>query len=152
MNNNWLKYLVIAALLINTATLVFFWLKRPLNGNRPPQALQLLEKELQLDDKQMDAFEISKKQHHRSHDSLLQLMGEKRQMLYSLKSPSIDSTVKQIGAIQEEIELITYHHFEDVRKICTPEQQAKLDKMLLGAVQHLLMPKNRRNPPPPKRD
>ena len=152
MKNNWLKYLVVAALLINTGTLIFFWLKRPLNDNRPPRPLQILEKELQLDNKQLDTFEILKKQHHRSHDSLLQLMAEKRRMLYSSKSVAVDSTIQQIGAIQQEIESITYHHFEDLRKICTPEQKAKLDSLLVGAVQHLLMPKNRGNHPPPRRD
>ena len=152
MKNNWLKYLVVAALLINSATLIFFWLKRPPNDNRPPRPLQILEKELQLDNKQLDTYEIFKKQHHRSHDSLLQLMAEKRRMLYSSKSVAVDSTIQQIGAIQQEIESITYHHFEDLRKICTPEQKAKLDSLLVGAVQHLLMPKNRGNHPPPRRD
>ncbi len=152
MKNNWLKYLVVAALLINSGTLILFWLKRPLNDNRPPRPLQILEKELQLDNKQLDTYEILKKQHHRSNDSLLQLMAEKRRMLYSSKSIAVDSTIHEIGLIQQEIESITYHHFEDLRKICTPKQQAKLDNLLLGAVQHLLMPKDRRNPPPPRRD
>ena len=68
--------------------------------------------------------------------------------MYAQKSVSMDSTLQAIGLLQQQIELVTYQHFENLRKICTPEQQTKLDKMLVGAVQHVLMSKGDKPPPP----
>lgn len=150
MKNNALKYLVVAALLANTATLLFFWLKRPPRGDRPKPPFEILTQELQLNTEQQKAFTLLHKQHHHVHDSLLQSMAEKRKVLYTQKTSQIDSIVQQIGLIQQEIEVITYYHFEDVRKICTPEQQTKLDNILVRSVQHVLMPKGNKQPPPHK--
>ena len=152
MKNNGLKYLVIAALLVNAATLIFFWVTRPPRGGRPPkETFDELTQELKLDNDQQKIYKALRKQHHSSHDSLLQLIAEKRQVLYRQKPTSLDSIIQPIGQLQQEIELITYQHFEEVRKICTPKQQAILDELLVGAVQHVLMPKNNKRPPP-KRD
>lgn len=147
-----LKYLVVAALLLNAATLLFFWLTRPPHG-KPPQKERgdVITRELNLDDDQLKVFNALRVQHHESHDSLLELIAEKRTVLYTQKPTSLDSTIQVLGYLQEQIELMTYQHFEKVRTICTPEQQAKLDKMLAGAVQHVLMPKGGKKPPP-KRD
>lgn len=145
--------MVVAALLINAATLIFFWLKFAStdNGHRPPPR-DLLEKELQFDGKQLAAFDVLKKQHHQQHEQLLQQIAEKRKVLYAPNVVSIDSTVQQIGLLQQQIERMTLSHWEDVRKICTPEQQSKLDTLLFRAVQRILNPNSERKPPPPKRD
>lgn len=149
MKNNILKYLVIAALLVNAATLLFFWLTRPPHPERPQkERVDPIALELKLDDAQLKTFTALRVQHHQSHDSLLQLIGEKRTVLYTQKPASLDSTIQVIGHLQEQIELMTYQHFEKVRTICTPEQQAQLNKMLAGAVQHVLMPKGDKKPPP----
>ena len=151
MKNNLLKYLVIAALFVNAATLVFFWLKRsPRNDRQQKETFDVLIQELKLDNNQQTVFKTLREQHHRSHDSLLQIITEKRQVLYAQKPVSMDSTLQAIGLLQQQIERITYQHFENVRKICTLEQQTKLDKMLIGAVQHVLMPKGDKQPPPRK--
>ncbi len=152
MKNNGLKYIVVAALLVNVATLLFFWFTRPPHLDRPQgEKGDLISKELNLNSDQQATFTTLKRQHHRTHDSLLQIIAEKRMVLYAQKTASLDSTIQVIGHLQEQIELMTYQHFEKVQEICTPEQQAKLDKMLAGAVQHVLMPNNEKKPPP-KRD
>lgn len=152
MKNDGLKYIVAAALLVNVTTLIFFWVTRPPQGGRPPkEAFDTITQELKLDNDQQKAFMTLRQQHHGKHDSLLQLIAEKRKVLYSQKPASLDSILLPIGQLQQEIELVTYQHFEDMRKICTPEQQAKLDKLLVGAAQRVLMPEDNK-PPPPKRD
>lgn len=152
MRNNGLKYIVVAALLLNVATLLFFWFTRPPRPKGLPQEQgDLISKELNLSDEQQAVFTTLIRQHHSTHDSLLQIIAGKRTVLYTQKPASLDSTIQAIGQVQEQIELITYQHFEKVREICTPEQQAKLDKMLAGAVQRVLMPTDEKRPPP-KRD
>ena len=149
MRNNILKYLVIAALIINAATLLFFFLTRPPHRESPRKGGgDPITSNLKLDDAQLKTFTVLREQHHASHDSLLQLIAEKRTVLYTQKPTSLDSTIQVVGHLQEQIELMTYQHFEKVRTICTPEQQVILDKMLAGAVQHVLMQDGNKKPPP----
>lgn len=145
MKNNALKYLVIVALLINAATLIFFWFNRLEKGHLPPPRPEtVLLKALSLDAAQQDIFKILREQHHASHDSLLQIIAAKRQILYRQKQGVNDSILNEIGRLQQDIERITYNHFSDVRKICTPAQQTQLDSLLVKTVQNVLMPKNKK--------
>jgi periplasmic protein CpxP/Spy len=145
MKNNGLKYVVVAALLINAATLIFFWYNRPPNGDKPHlRPERVLIEALKLDKNQQVMFQTLREKHHRTHDSLLQIMAAQRQVLYRQKQVANDSTLHKIGILQAEIERITYNHFTDIRKICTPEQQPLLDNLLEKTVQNILMPKGRR--------
>jgi periplasmic protein CpxP/Spy len=148
MRNNWLKYLVVVALLVNAATLIFFWYHRPPEeGKRAARQGRVLIEDLKMDEQQQALFQPLRQQHHQTHDSLLQLIAEQRQILYSQKRAANDTVIQKIGLLQGEIERITYDHFKDVRKICTPEQQVQLDILLGKTVQNILMPKNKRKKP-----
>jgi periplasmic protein CpxP/Spy len=145
MKNNGLKYVVVAALLINAATLIFFWFNRPPHEGKPDSGPgQMLIAALKLDKNQQDLYQTLRDQHHHTHDSLLQIIATQRQVLYSQKQVVNDSMLHNIGLLQEEIERITYNHFTDIRKICTPEQQPLLDNLLEKTVQNILMPKDKR--------
>jgi periplasmic protein CpxP/Spy len=145
MKNNGLKYLVAIALIINAATLIFFWYNRPpQEGKRGLKPGRVLIEELKLDEKQQVLFQPLRDQHHQAHDSLLQIIAAQRQILYSQKQVANDTILHQIGLLQQEIERVTYDHFKEVRKICTPEQQAQLDILLGKTVQNILMPKDKK--------
>lgn len=140
MRSNILKYIVFAALLINAITLVFFWLKRP--AHKPPKRIEnIVIDELKMDTKQQAIYTKQHKAHHRTHDSLLQLIAAQRRILYAQKQGTNDTILQKIGTLQQEIELVTYNHFIDVRNICTPEQQIILDNLLERTFQQLLQPK-----------
>jgi periplasmic protein CpxP/Spy len=145
MRNNGLKYLVAIALLINAATLIFFWYNRPPEeGRHGAKQGRMLIEELKFDAQQVAFFQPLRVQHHQAHDSLLQIIAAQRQILYSQKQGANDTIVNKIGLLQAEIERITYDHFMDVRKICSPEQQVQLDTLLEKTVQNILMPKTKR--------
>lgn len=145
MKNNGLKYLVAIALIINAATLIFFWYNRPpQEGKRGLKPGRVLIEELKLDTQQLVLFQPLRDQHHQAHDSLLQIIATQRQILYSQKQAANDTILHKIGLLQAEIERITYDHFQEVRKICTPEQQAQLDILLGKMAQIILMPKDKR--------
>jgi periplasmic protein CpxP/Spy len=148
MKNNVLKYMVVAALIINAAALIFFWLKRP-HGDGPPPSRpdQVLIETLNLDKNQQELYKTMRLQHHSAHDSLLKIIAAQRQVLYSQKQGANDTVFQKIGLMQQEIEQVTYDHFMAVRKICTPEQQVELDKLLANTVQSILTPKKRRGKP-----
>ena len=149
MKTNWLKYLVAIALVINAATLIFFWVNRPPNGeNKPPSRPErVLIESLKMDEKQEAIFKLLRVQHHQTHDSLLQIIADQRQVLYSQKQVANDSILQQIGLLQQQIERVTYDHFKEIRKICTPKQQVQLDTLLGKTVQGILTPKDKKRPP-----
>jgi hypothetical protein len=137
MRSNILKYFVIAALLINATTLIFFWLKRP----APKRIENIIIDELKMDNQQQAIYTMQHRAHHHLHDSLLQLIAAQRRILYAQKQSANDTILQKIGALQQEIELVTHKHFIDVRNICTPEQQIILDNLLEKTFQRLLQPK-----------
>jgi periplasmic protein CpxP/Spy len=149
MKTNWLKYLVAIALLINAATLAFFWYNRPPNGESKPnlRPARVLIEELKMDEKQQAVFQTLRDKHHQTHDSLLQIIAAQRQVLYSQKLVANDTILQQIGLLQQQIERVTYDHFKDIRNICTAEQQAQLDILLGKTVQNILSPKDKKRPP-----
>jgi periplasmic protein CpxP/Spy len=148
MKNNGLKYLVILALVVNAATLIFFWYNRPSQeGRQVFKPGRVLVKELNLSAEQAALFKPLREQHHQTHDSLLKIIAAQRQILYSQKQVVNDTIIHKIGLLQQEIERITYNHFMEIRKICTPGQQVQLDTLLEKTVQNILMPKNKRLPP-----
>jgi hypothetical protein len=148
MKNKGLKYLVAITLIINAATLLFFWLHRPPHGGNPGlRPDRVLVDALKMDKKQQALYRTLHQEHHRIHDSLLTQIAAKRQVLYVQKQAASDSMIQEIGFLQAEIERVTYEHFKDVLKICTPKQQAQLDALLGKTVQRILMPKKTRQKP-----
>jgi periplasmic protein CpxP/Spy len=147
MKNNGLKYLVAIALLVNAATLIFFWYNRlPEEGKRGAKPGRILIETLKMDAQQQAVFKPLRDLHHQAHDSLLTLIAAERQALYSQNKAANDTIIQKIGFLQQEIERITYDHFGDVRKICTPEQQTQLDTLLGKTVQNILTPKKKKQP------
>lgn len=137
MNNNWFKILVILALLINAGTLIYFLSSGP--KDRPHRRpAQILNETLKLDTKQQETYAVLRKSHHITHDSLLKVIATQRQYLYNEKQMANDSLLTKIGLLQKEIERVTYEHFKEVRQICTPEQQVKLDTLLAKTAQNVL--------------
>ena len=68
------------------------------------------------------------------------------------KNIDADSLAGEIGQKQAKIELMTYNHFQQLKKICDKEQAKKLKSLFEGQID-----KERRNipflgtpPPPPK--
>lgn len=143
MKNNWLKIIVIFALLINAATLLFlgWFASKPKPHLRPAE---ILKTTLKMDEKQQVLYDNLHKRHHVQHDSLLKWVAHHRQNLYAQKQQANDSILNQIGALQKEIERITYEHFKEVRQICTPEQQLQLEDLLVRIAQNVLMPQEKR--------
>jgi periplasmic protein CpxP/Spy len=141
-----LKYTVVAALLINTATLIFFWSKR--QEEKPTKKpFEVLIEALKLSNAQQETYKNLREEHRDAHAILLKRMAVQRKSLYSQKQTANDTIIHNIGLLHEEIELLTYHHFEDVRKICTPEQQVTLDSVLAKTVQNILQPLNKKRHP-----
>lgn len=162
VKNKILGLVVIVLLVANLVSLVVFWLgsRRPLPGDGG-DAASFIIKELQLDAKQQQTFLQLRTQHH---EQVVELQDETRQAkdaFFNLlnKDSVTDSEVQAAAATimqkQEQIDLVTFAHFKQLRAICTETQKKKFNVILREAI-HIQSPKSMpvqpSGPPPPNGD
>jgi periplasmic protein CpxP/Spy len=146
MNRNWLKYIVVCALLLNVATLCFLLF----NKQKPPKLpLEVLIEALDLDKEQSAKMTVLKNNHSAERSNLRDEISKNRRLLYkdfTTTTPAqIDSANATIARLYQQIEDLNFQHFKDIRALCRPEQQVEFDNLLLEIVRLL-----DRKPPPPK--
>ncbi|MES3018617.1 MAG: Spy/CpxP family protein refolding chaperone [Bacteroidota bacterium] len=146
----WILIMILIA--VNAATLFFIVTGPPAEGGKKFD--RTIIRELSLTEEQVAQFEIMKRAHHQE---ITQLDGEMRstyeKYFYLLAEPT-DSLAKDsleniLSTKQKEKIQITYQHFNDLRKICTPEQREKF-KDLVPILMHVITPQ--KNPRPPRRN
>ncbi|MDI9364212.1 MAG: hypothetical protein QM541_04615 [Flavobacterium sp.] len=160
--NKWWLIAVIVLLVVNTATLTIFWLERKdhnLLGSRPKgaEAQAFLIKELALDSTQQIQYLELVKAHRSGTNAIKKELKNAKDSFFNLLG---DSTVNEVvikqaanraSAVETQLDLLTFKHFQQIRSICTPTQKAKFDTIIKTLVrrmgpsqQHPLGP-----PPPP---
>jgi periplasmic protein CpxP/Spy len=143
--NKFKNWLIIVLLAINLITVSVIWMQivnkkqtqQVIQNNRPSESVNLLKKELDLNDDQTkqlekmrtDQFDQSKKYNDRLNDL-------KKQLAEELFKESPDTTLanskaKEIGDLQSKVEAMRFNHFKELLAICTPEQKEKLKPILI---------------------
>jgi len=107
-------------------------------------------KKLNFNQQQAVAFNQLRKTHH---DSIEILQEEGRKLRKSFfdglktnNSINNDSVANMIAVNQKQIELLTYHHFEKVKQLCTPEQKQIFDEIIEDVLKNLSRPPANRRP------
>jgi len=155
-----LYILVGVLLLVNIATLGFIWytsfklrLEPPLNPPRPDSSNSFLADELGFTGEQSQKFDVLKKDHHQAVEKIMQQTKELKDQLFDCIKTGDDAKAKEMAAKLSDnnkaIELLTYEHFKEVRKICSDEQKVKFDKILIELVRGLETQSPPPNGPPP---
>lgn len=127
------QYIIGGLILLNALLIGWQWF-----GPRkhPPRPEDILKKELQLTDEQMNAYRELIREHRMIADPLESDMAELRKQLFNYDQP--DSTKEKIAnAIAEKqakLEMSFHDHFKKVRMLCTDEQKKKFDEVLLRAL------------------
>ena len=126
-------YIVITFTLVAINGLLLSWLifKKP---QRPegegPKAL-IIEK-LRFDKTQIKAYELLIQNHRREIKTHEVLLNQAKQNLYEqLTTPTteLDTLYEIIAREHSNIEQIHFHHFEDIKKLCRPEQIAHFEAL-----------------------
>lgn len=124
---------IIGLLLLNIATLGFLFFNgfkpegMPHEGRRQPKAI-IIEK-LHFDANQQKEYEKLIRWHRGAIDQLDDSIRQTKNKLYSgLSESSIntktkDSLIALLNAYQKQVEETHFKHFEDIKKLCKPEQQ-----------------------------
>lgn len=146
---------------ISALTTIWFQQHRPPEPSRrlelerrepPPERVnQFLKDELRLTEAQTAQFAEYQNRHFAHVREIREAMRDlKQELFHELSAPAPDTMKVErlaaaIGARQSELEKTTFYHFLGLKRLCTPEQQAKLDA-LFGELLRMLDP--RPQPPP----
>lgn len=144
---------IIGLLLINLATLGFLFLNGPKpdgrthEGRRQPKAI-IIEK-LHLDTNQQKEYEKLIRWHREEIDQLDDSIRQTKNKLYSglsetnINTKTKDSLIALLNAYQKQVEETHFKHFEDIKKLCKPEQQEDF-KALTEELSRIFAPRPRR--------
>ena len=141
--NKLLMWAVVILLIANTATLAIFWLNRPPKRGGPPS--EFLIKELGFDAKQKDQYLAMVQKHRTGADEIKKKIGAARDRFFHLlNQPNVNdstklSASKNVTDLIGQLDMMTFDHFKEVMKICTPEQEKKFEHiigMMDGPLQH----------------
>jgi periplasmic protein CpxP/Spy len=140
---------IVVLFLINIMTLAFFTLKGPRGKDRKPPK-EYIAKKLHFDDKQIIEYDILIDEHQSKIRKLDEELKRCKNDLYSqLSKPAnqkvTDSLFTQLALTQKNIEQSHYHHFLEIKALCTDKQLEDFNQ-LTKELAKLFGPK------PPKRD
>lgn len=157
-----LTFAVIGLLLLNLLTIGFLFVKSDSStgdnqqpGSSPDDRgpARLIIERLHLDDQQRQEYVAMARQHHEITQRLNKESVRLFQAYYSLltvekpDSAKASALVRQITDIQRQIAELNFAHFQQIRALCRPNQQAYFTQ-LVGDLARLFGRQQR----PPRRD
>jgi Spy/CpxP family protein refolding chaperone len=159
-NKKRLAFWGVALLVImNVASLATVWFQQhrlplPLPPAGPPQDRinAFLRHELELTDAQAETFARLQRAHFQQAKALHDHIRDLKHELFNELAMAAPDTLKaerlaeKIGEQQRELEKSAFYHFLALKRLCTPEQQKKLDR-LFDELLRMMDPQ--RQPPPP---
>lgn len=139
-----LSIISIGLLAVNLFMIWFFISHKPPH-NRKKEPKKIVIEKLHLDGTQISEYEKLIDWHKENiRKSEHQMMTMKNQLYASLQewqqTISTDSLITEIGKVQMEIEHINYRHFQDIKKICKPDQLESYDALCMD-IAKLFAPK-----------
>lgn len=151
--NRWLIIAIVLLLLINTVTIALLWSGK--EGGKHPgpggeAAAEFIIRETNMDAAQQQQYRALVQQHRNAADELRREMGRSKEEFFDLLDQTNvpDSVLRAASARanekSQELDIMTFHHFAEVRKILRPEQQQAFDRIIKEALRMM-------GPPPPKR-
>ncbi|MDC1451019.1 hypothetical protein N8371_01195 [Vicingaceae bacterium] len=127
MNKNKFYVLVIVALFISNGVLVFFMTQKGHWGKQAHSPKEIIIERLRLDEAQIKDYSELVLFHGEATRDLMKSIRTQRSSIYKLltvtdSTAKVDSAINAIGGLQQELELINFDHFQDIKALCTAEQ------------------------------
>lgn len=132
-----ITFLAIGLLLSNLLLVGYIMLNRSQPTHQPPPRhggpRNIIIERLHFSEEQVTEYDKLIQWHRSEIDKRDHKMRELKNQLYStlsnLSDNTKDSLIATIANTQQEIERIHYKHFEDIKRLCTPQQQADFEKL-----------------------
>jgi len=141
-SNKTLLLIICVLLLTNIAVLA--WVLWPRHGSGAADmqrngsgASELLKSDVGFDAAQLAQYKTLKDRQKETVRPLFEDMRNSKDSLFRLLGDSLvtDSTLNNItdhiAAKQKSLDLLTFHHFSELRKICRPDQRVAYDSMVV---------------------
>ncbi len=136
--NTWL---IILLVVLNVFSLTALWFSKsgPPNERRghKDRMAGFLKKELGLNDEQLATFQTLRKEHFQLRKEHSKAIHEKKHELIIAATASeedsimIQNLVNDITELERKSELLFIDHLNNLKAVCTPEQQQNLSKVFL---------------------
>ena len=141
-------------LLSNLALVAFFVMNKPekreVRREHPGSYMKdALKNDVGFTDQQMAEFDKMADQHRQQMRPLFEDIGKTKESFYKMLSqPQTADTVlnqaaSQIGDKQKAIDIKIFTHFQNIRQLCTPEQQPAFDSLIQRVVHRMIFPMRR---------
>jgi len=141
-------------LLSNLALVAFFVMNKPekreVRREHPGSYMKdALKNDVGFTEQQMAEFDKMADQHRQQMRPLFEDIGKTKESFYKMLSqPQTADTVlnqaaSQIGDKQKAIDIKIFTHFQNIRQLCTPEQQSAFDSLIQRVVHRMIFPMRR---------
>ena len=156
-NNRWLSVATLVLLVANIVTLALLWNQRSNHDNdkrnQPGPVFEFLTTALQLNEKQQADYRQLRDEHQANQRRFQDSIRKAKDALFALlKQPAVPDSLlqeysKRATAFDQQLDIITFRHFQQVRALCDPVQQKKFDDIIKDVMHRMARPGRR--PPPP---
>ena len=141
-------------LLSNLALVAFFVMNKPekheVRKDRPGSYMKdALKNEVGFTDQQMATFDKMADEHRQQMRPMFEDITKTKESFYKLLTqPTTPDTIlneaaKQIGEKQRSIDIKIFTHFQNIRQLCTPDQQPAFDSLIQRVVHRMIFPMRR---------
>ncbi|KUJ57006.1 MULTISPECIES: hypothetical protein [Chryseobacterium] len=129
--NRFYIFIIIGLLISNMLLVAFILLKKPPQHSGPRN---LIIERLKFDENQIRQYDELISQHRRQIREKRHEMTDLKTQCYSLlkseDNKNGDSLINEIGKLSMETEKINYKHFQDIKRICRPDQMKNFDNLI----------------------
>jgi protein CpxP len=159
--NKIISFLILVLIILNLSTLAFCWIlwsrvernqdfRQGMSDNHPMER-NIIEDQLKLNAEQRKEFSQFREKHFASKRIINDKINSIRDQLFDMiksdhpDSNALNNLAAKIGEAEAQKQLEIVRHFEDLRKVCNPDQKDKFDTWINDVVK-LICPQG---PPPP---
>lgn len=129
--NRFYIFIIIGLLISNMLLVTFILLKKPPQHSGPRN---LIIERLKFDENQIRQYDELISQHRRQIREKRHEMTDLKTQYYSLlkseDNKNGDLLINEIGKLSMETEKINYKHFQDIKRICRPDQMKNFDNLI----------------------
>ena len=158
LNTKIVGIVILVLVTLNIVTLATIWFHHKQEMEAPERrkrgdAANFLINELGFDSTQKLAYQQLIEQHQKDLHEIREQIKEAKESYFELLADSAvsEATIKssslKSAAIEQEIDIETFHHFQKVRALCNPEQKRKFDLIIKDVVKLMGPPMQQGLPP-----
>ncbi len=151
-NNRWLFFVTLVLLAANVLMLALLWTngKNAHAPDRPAPLFEFVTAELDLNKAQQDAYRQLRQQHQAMQRPLMDSIRRAKDEFFDLLNvPGVSDSLINVYSrramlLQQQMEIVNFKHFQEVRALCSEGQQKKFDTIIKEVFRRMSGPK----PPP----